>query len=611
MSSPHTDESTAHLTAVLVNAWGCWGPTLTPDGSRVAYVSDRNGFPQLWVQDIRPGARPHPIALSDDPVLAVRWSADGQWLSCSVATNGGVRTQVWVVRPDGTGAQRVAGDPAQHAVLGPWTRSGHRLVVCLAPRDVAGNTRAVLIDPATGISSPLAQGELLTVLDLSVDERFVLLRDGKRGAQFCVLVDRDADEDYALLPYSDIGSTEVGLLRRAPAGDSEPMTAYLVTDAGRTRLELVAQSISADGTRGTAGVIASREDAELELLDSDGEGTLLVLGWNVAGESAVDLFDTAGGATRSVPIPSHTVVSGCALSRDGSRLVLCLEDPARPRQLWSIDTTTLQWQLIAGCEFTPPVPLVVPTLETFTAHDGLPLSGWLYQAPGLHEPGPALLSFHGGPESQERPVFSPQHQVIAAAGISVFAPNIRGSSGFGRAFVHADDRYGRNDAISDVETCVKHVVAQGVADPGRIAVSGRSYGGYLTLASLVFYPDLFAAGIDICGMSDLLTFYRDTEPWIASAAISKYGDPIRDKGLLREISPLTHVERIIAPLLVVHGQYDTNVPLNEATQLVAALRAINQPVEYLELAGEGHEYRRATSRIALIERMTFFLGRVL
>ena len=142
-------------------------------------------------------------------------------------------------------------------------------------------------------------------------------------------------------------------------------------------------------------------------------------------------------------------------------------------------------------------------------------------------------------------------------------------------------------------------------------MGGRSYGGYAALMALALSPDLFAAGVDICGMSDLLTFYRDTEPWIAQAAVTKYGDPRRDGWLLARMSPLRHVERMRAPLLVVHGELDTNVPLGEATQLVAALRALGRPVEYLELAGEGHEYRRSSSRLTLLRTELEFLRRTL
>uniref|UniRef100_UPI003159194C alpha/beta hydrolase family protein n=1 Tax=Rathayibacter sp. VKM Ac-2630 TaxID=1938617 RepID=UPI003159194C len=218
-----------------------------------------------------------------------------------------------------------------------------------------------------------------------------------------------------------------------------------------------------------------------------------------------------------------------------------------------------------------------------------------------------MLSLHGGPESQERPTFSAQHQAAAASGVSVFAPNVRGSSGFGRDFVHADDVERRYGAFDDVLAAADFLVDSGVADRSRIAVTGRSYGGYLTLASLAFSPGVFAAGVDICGMSHLLTFYRDTEPWIASAAVTKYGHPEHDAELLEELSPLGRAFAIDVPLLVVHGELDTNVPLGEATQIVAALEALDRPVSFLQLDGEGHEYRRADSKELLLLSLVRFL----
>ena len=112
-------------------------------------------------------------------------------------------------------------------------------------------------------------------------------------------------------------------------------------------------------------------------------------------------------------------------------------------------------------------------------------------------------------------------------------------------------------------------------------------------------------------MSDLHTFYRDTEPWIAAAAVSKYGDPVADAALLAAISPLHRAENIQAPLLVVHGELDTNVPIGEAHQIVTALRDLGREVDYLQLDGEGHEYRRTDSRIRLITTMLEFLTETL
>jgi dipeptidyl aminopeptidase/acylaminoacyl peptidase len=603
------EATAASLAEPLVQAWGSWGPTLSPDCRQVAFVSDRSGSPRIWVQDVpAPGTQPPPatmIALSDDPAIAVNWSADGGWLACSVATSGGVRTQVWVVRPDGRDARLVAGGPDVHAELGPWTRSGHRVAVTIPGAEVDQDGIAYLVDPANGKLAQLAAGDLISVLDLSVDESYVIVKDGPRGRQFCVVVDRLVDQDLPLLPYPALGSTERAMIRPTPEGDG--LVAYLATDAGLPRRQLVAIPLGPAGWRGESGILCPREDAELEGLDADDAGHLLLLVWNVAGgRSELELLDTRTGASRTAPELSG-VVTGALLSRDGSTAVMSVEGSLRPRELWSLDTATLSWTRVTEGPTLPELGLVKPSLESFLGRDGLPLTGWLYRPPGAVGPGPAVLSLHGGPEAQERPTFSPQHQALVAAGFTVFAPNIRGSSGFGRAFVHADDGHGRLDAFGDVLACADFLVDLGVADPDRIAVTGRSYGGYLSLATLAFSPGVFAAGVDICGMSDLHTFYRDTEPWIAAAAYSKYGHPEEDRGLLEAISPLRAYANIEVPLLVVHGELDTNVPIGESLQMVAALRELDRPVEYLQLDGEGHDYRRAESRRLLITRIVDFL----
>ncbi|PRY69387.1 dipeptidyl aminopeptidase/acylaminoacyl peptidase [Glaciihabitans tibetensis] len=598
------------LAKQLVGAWGSWGPTLSSDALRVAFISDRRGTPELWVQTGDDAAAAAlPISLSEDPVLAVRWSADDAWLACAVATDGGVRTQVWVVRPDGSDARRLAGSREVHAQLGPWTRSGHRVVVTIPSTEPGEPTLSLLADPATGEFTTLATGDLITVLDLSIEERLAVLRDGRRGHQFCVVVDRLADQAHTLLPQSAVGSTEVALVRPAPEGDPNPLVVYLVTEALSSRHELVAMPIGPNNWRGTARVLAARPDADLEGLDADDAGRLLLLVWNVVGTSEIELLDTTTGRATRVPELPGLVASDPILSRDGSTVVLGVESPERPREIWRLDTGTLLWNRVTDVPELPRRSLVRPTLEAYVSGDGLPLTGWLYRAPDSAgaRPGRAMLSLHGGPEAQERPTFSPQHQAMVAAGITVFAPNVRGSSGFGRAFVHADDVEGRYGAFADVIASARHVVSLAAADRESIAVTGRSYGGYLTLASLAFTPGVFAAGVDICGMSDLHTFYRDTEPWIAAAAVTKYGHPRRDRTLLRAISPLRSVDAIAVPLLVVHGEHDTNVPIGEAHQIVAALRKRRRTVDYLELEGEGHDFRRADSRILLISTMIEFL----
>ncbi len=219
------------------------------------------------------------------------------------------------------------------------------------------------------------------------------------------------------------------------------------------------------------------------------------------------------------------------------------------------------------------------------------------------------MYLHGGPESQDRPVYNSLYQSLVAAGIAVFAANVRGSSGFGRSFVHADDRDKRHAAVTDVADCVAHLLAEGVAQPGRAGVMGRSYGGWLTLAALVEHPELFAVGVDVCGMADFATFYAGTEPWIAAAAVAEYGHPEHDAELLRALSPIHRIDRLTAPLLVVHGGQDTNVPLGEAEQVVAALAARGAEHRFLMFPDEGHDLLATPNRVAFVRETVAWVTR--
>ena len=591
------------LLAELVGLPHDWAPSLSPDGSEVAFLSDRGGHPQIWIAPVS-GGEARLVPLTEDPVTAVRWSADGAWLAASVAYGGGVRTQVWAVRVDGSDPRLLSGAPERHGVLGPWVHHECRVVVGLPPDGPEELARAVLVSPVTGAAEEIAIGGLVSVLDISPDASIVLLRDGTRGRHYCVTLDRSADKHFPTLPYPDTGTTETGLLRPGP--DGQGLVAYLQTDAGLPRTELVAVPVDPTGHRSPGGSIAHRNDAELEFLGSDDTGSVLVLGWNVAGRSELEVLDPTTGARRAITGLPGEVAAGLTVARDGSAAVVAVEGPAAPSRLWWVDLTSMQARPLGAP--LPDVDVPDPSLEQFVSHDGLPISGWLYLPPGRTGPGPAVLHFHGGPEAQERPTWNPIFGGLLAAGIAVFAPNIRGSSGYGRAFVHADDRYGRWDGIGDVASCVHHLIDTGVAPAGQVGITGRSYGCYLTFACLVSWPDLFAGGVAVCGMSDLLTFFRDTEPWIAASSVSKYGDPETDAGLLSDLSPMHRVDSLAVPLVAVHGDLDTNVPYTESVQMVEAARALGKDARLVTVTGEGHEYRRHESKVLVARTIRDFFA---
>jgi dipeptidyl aminopeptidase/acylaminoacyl peptidase len=237
----------------------------------------------------------------------------------------------------------------------------------------------------------------------------------------------------------------------------------------------------------------------------------------------------------------------------------------------------------------------------------LALSGWLYRPAGALGAVPTLVWLHAGPEAQERPTFKPLYQALLRYGLAVFAPNVRGSSGFGRGFVDADVRHRRFAAIDDVADVVRYLVNAGLAEPAAMGCGGGSYGGYLTVAAMVSHPELFRVGVDVCGITDFETFFAHTEPWIAASAMSRYGDPQRDAELLRALSPIHRIGQLSASLLVVHGGQDTNVPLIETEQLVAALRERGASPGYLVLPDEGHEILGTTNRAVFVREVLHWL----
>jgi dipeptidyl aminopeptidase/acylaminoacyl peptidase len=254
---------------------------------------------------------------------------------------------------------------------------------------------------------------------------------------------------------------------------------------------------------------------------------------------------------------------------------------------------------------------VRPELVKFKAHDGLELSGWIYRPANRRDRAPFVISFHGGPEGQERPSFRSDYQALLAAGIGVLAPNVRGSSGFGKKYVNLDNGELRFNGLKDIKACVDYLTSNGFADPKRIGITGGSYGGYMTLAGVTEYPELFAAGVDEFGMVNFFTFFEHTEPWMAAISTIEYGDPKTQKELLTKLSPLAKLSTIKTPLQVQHGANDTNVPVVEAEQVVANLKERGVPVEYILFPDEGHGWRKTANRVTSTVKMVEFFEKYL
>jgi dipeptidyl aminopeptidase/acylaminoacyl peptidase len=219
-----------------------------------------------------------------------------------------------------------------------------------------------------------------------------------------------------------------------------------------------------------------------------------------------------------------------------------------------------------------------------------------------------VLFVHGGPESQAKRMFTPFVQILAAAGHTVLVPNVRGSTGYGKRWYSLDDRERRLDSVADLAALHAYLPELG-ADPARAALWGASYGGYMVLAGLAFQPELWAAGVDIVGISSLVSFLENTSAYRRAYREREYGSLATDREFLYEASPLTRIDQIRAPLLVIHGANDPRVPLSEARQIHAELTSRGRECELLVYPDEGHGLARRPNKADAVPRALTFLAR--
>jgi dipeptidyl aminopeptidase/acylaminoacyl peptidase len=262
--------------------------------------------------------------------------------------------------------------------------------------------------------------------------------------------------------------------------------------------------------------------------------------------------------------------------------------------------------------FVAPALVHYPTFDTTDDSNPRQIPAWFFQ-PRSHAgaPVPAILLVHGGPEGQTRPYFHPLIQYFLQRGYAVFAPNVRGSTGYGKAYSHLDDVEKRMDSVADLAHAARWLQEQPGVDGDRLVVYGGSYGGFMVLSALCTYPDLWAAGVDIVGISSFTTFLENTSDYRRAHREAEYGSLDTDREFLESISPINHVDEITAPLIVIHGANDPRVPLSEAEQLVAALTARNVAVEFIVFDDEGHGIAKLKNKLVAYPAIADFLDRVL
>jgi dipeptidyl aminopeptidase/acylaminoacyl peptidase len=345
------------------------------------------------------------------------------------------------------------------------------------------------------------------------------------------------------------------------------------------------------------------------VISRDGRAGALM--WNVNGRSELAWLDPASGVARSGPRLPIDIASLGEFSADNRILTLVGSSANRTADIYTVEVATGAVTRITesrhdGVDLDA---LVRPELIEYRSPDGVKLSGWLYRPKGATGALPMVFNYHGGPEGQARPTLSPDAQALVAIGIAVFAPNVRGSSGFGKAFMAMDDGAKRVASVRDIKATTDALVKRGLADPKRLGIMGGSYGGYMVMAGVTQYPDMFAAGANLFGIVNFESFFRETEPWMAAISTTEYGNPATEAAMLKALSPIHKLDRIKTPLFVLHGANDTNVPVVEAEQIVTSLKARGVPVQYTLFPDEGHGWRKIVNRVRSTTEIAQFFTR--
>jgi len=564
--------------------------SIASDSDQIAFVDDsESGQFNLAVRRISTNDTRRLTRYVDSTVRDVAWHRSGQWLLFVADEMGNEVAQLFRVGAEGGEPIKLTNSPEVRYALAlgdPFSPDGSLVAYCGNERNPADQDVLVL-DIRTGDSRRLdvgsgrvfpgywsPDGAWLTVTEwrtTNSDHLVYVVPTG--GGPPKLLTAREDVATYWLGPW-------------LPDGDG-----FLVlTNAGRQFTGLAKM----DAKTGQLSWIDAPEwDVEEVALSADGR--VLVWNVNVDGYSQLRARNLATGediATRDLRGPA----TGLTISPDGQCVVLRISTPTQPWNLAVIglDLGELRWLSDARPAAVDPGTFIEPTLIRYPTRDGQLVPGYLYRP--LHkEPAGVLLMIHGGPAWQERPGYQCDgfYQYLAGHGIGVLAPNVRGSLGYGRAYSDQVNRDWGGGDLLDMADAVDFLRGLGWVDPARIAVMGSSYGGFAVLSCLSRLPELdWAAGVDICGPSNLVTLAKAAPPTWKSLVAAVIGDPDADAQRLMDRSPVTHADQIRAPLFVIQGANDPRVPKDESDQIVARLRERGLDVRYEVFPDEGHGFIR-------------------
>lgn len=579
-----------------------------PDGSGLL-ISTRFGEAAQIHEVVRPGHFRKQLTFFDEPVYIARTcpDADRQGFLFARDTGGNEAYQLYFYDLRKQEYHLLTDGESKHS-SGVWNREGSAFIYSSTKRngidqdlylyDLAGGTGERLAFTGNGYWYPVAWapgGRYVTVINYrSINESHLHILDVKTGQLRTI----QADPNIAC---------------RSGLWSADGRRIYYTSDANSEWRGLMVYGLGAQSVkRFTCGL-----DWEVESLQLSADGRQLALVINKNGISKLYLHDTAQDSYCKVEVLPEGVITDMRWHPKTLRLALTINTPQAPADAYVLNVETMdlqQWTFseVGGLDpkgFVKPKLIHYPTFDQ-VENKSREIPAFYYRPEAKGEPMPVLIYIHGGPESQFRPGFSPAFQYyLKELGVAVLAPNVRGSSGYGKNYLKLDNGFKREDSVRDIGALLDWIEMQPELDSQRVAVMGGSYGGYMVLASMSHYNDRLCCGIDIVGISNFITFLKNTKSYRRDLRRVEYGDE-RDPAMrrhLEQISPTTNAHKITKPMLIVQGQNDPRVPASEAEQMLRAIRKNGGEAWYLLAKDEGHGFRKKTNRDFYNQAVILFL----
>ena len=594
--------------ADLYNTRAGAGGTWTPDGKTIVFSTNLTGRFNLWKMPAS-GGFPLQLTQSDDRQFDVAISPDGKTVVFQSDRGGGEIYDLYSVPLAGGAVTNLTKSADVSESGAKFSPDGKTIAFERRPK-TSPQIDIALMDAATGNIRPLTHEQspsyVWDLVDFTENGGAVIANrqsiDGKEAAVY--RIDVSSGKAQALTQEG------AGHFNRATGASADGKTIAITTEtAGQKQAALL--DVTARATH-----LVKPDAWEQSSGSISDNGRTMIFTSNVDGRT--DLFTAIGTAVKRVELPpgvNTEAGGGRNLAPDGKRLLVSHQSSNTPLDYWIADLTNGKSAPLTRLGLASIDPATLPSAQIvhYKSEDGTVISALLFVPFNLKRDGsaPGIVLPHGGPTGQTVDTFNRSVLALASRGYVVIAPNPRGSTGYGRAFMEANRKdIGGGDLVDEVYGA-KFMTATGYVDSRKLGITGGSYGGYMTLMAIGKVPTMWAAAVEQYGIINWFSMYESESPLLQQYQIGLIGDPVKDKAVYDAASPLTYIRQETVPLLVLHGENDIRVPKGQAAEVVDILKGMGRTVDVHYYPGEGHGFFKRENQIDSIERMVAWFDKYL